>query len=91
MTEVVIKSDSKSERKIAHTILREALERERKLLRSALKRTQESLTQFEEQYNMDSDRFISLYQKGQIDDRNDYIDWAGEYQIFQSIRNQLGK
>jgi len=89
MTEVILKSDDKTEKRIAHAILSEALQRENKLLRLALQRTQHNLQQFEKRYNMDSDSFFELYQKGRTDDHNDYIDWAGEYQISASIRNQL--
>lgn len=89
MTEVILKSNNKTERKVARSIIREALDRERKLLQLALQRTRENLMRFEKQYSMDSASFFDLYQKGQTDDRNDYIDWAGEYQIFSSIRNQL--
>ena len=89
MTEVIVKSNSKTDTKVAYAILREALKRERKLLQAAFQRTQDNLLRFEKNYNIDSDSFFSLYQKGQTDDRDDYVDWAGEYQIYQSIRNQL--
>ena len=89
MTEVIVKSNNKTERNVANSIMRQALNRERKLLQAALQRTQENLQQFEKRYNMDSANFFGLFQTGKTDDRNDYIDWAGEYQIFQSIRNKL--
>ena len=45
---------------------------------------------FEKRYNTDTASFFAKYQRGETDDRDDYIDWAGEFQIFQSIQNQIG-
>jgi len=89
MTELIIKSDSKANQKTAQSLLSEALGRQRLILQAALQRTQEKLSQFEKQYNLNSERFFSLYQSGRLDDRNDYIDWAGEYQIGQNLQEQL--
>ncbi len=89
MTELIIKSDSKANQKTAQSLLNEALDRQKLILQTALERTEEKLSHFEKQYNLNSDRFFSLYQSGGLDDRNDYIDWAGEYQIGQNLREQL--
>jgi len=89
MTELIIKSDSKANQKTAQLLLNEALDRQKLILQTALQRTQEKLIQFEKQYQLNSERFFSLYQSGRMDDRNDYIDWAGEYQIGQNLREQL--
>ena len=89
MTELIVKSDNKAKHKIARTILREALDRQQKMLQTALQKTKENLNLFENRYHLDSTSFFAQYQRGETDDRDDYIDWAGEYQILQSIQNQL--
>ncbi len=89
MTELIVKSSNKAENKVARAILHEALDRQRKMLRAALLRTKENLKHFETRYNISSAEFYKKYQKGKMDDRDDYVDWAGEYQIFQNIQNQL--
>ena len=89
MTELIVKSSNKAEYKIAKSILHEALDRQQKILRAALLKTKENLSQFETLYNMPSAEFYKKYQKGEMDDRDEYVDWAGEYQIFQNIQNQL--
>ena len=38
---------------------------------------------------MTSDEFFQLYQSGKTDDRNDYIDWSGEYHILLSINEKI--
>lgn len=64
---------------------------EREMLESGLKITEVFLREFEERYNLSSEGFFKQYLAGEMDDRNDFIDWAGEYQIYLSIRSQLGE
>lgn len=89
MTELIVKSSNKAEHKAAKSILREALDRQQKMLHAALLRTKENLKRFETSYHTSSAEFYTRYQNGETDDRNDYVDWAGEYQILQDIQNQL--
>ena len=89
MTELIVKSSTKAKHKITRTILKEVLDREQKMLQAALARTKENLNRFEILYKTDSASFFAKYQRGETDDRNDYVDWAGEYQIFRNIQNQL--
>lgn len=89
MTRLLIKSDSISNGELIDNILENALEREKKLLAIALKRTKIQLHHFEKQYDMSSERFFELYLLGKLDDRNDYIDWAGEYQLFNNINEKI--
>lgn len=63
--------------------------REERLLLASLSKTEENLAQFEKQYQMSSKVFFDQYQSGKTDDRNDFIDWAGEYQIFLSISEKI--
>lgn len=64
---------------------------EREMLESGLKKTEVFLREFEERYNLSSEVFFKQYLAGEMDDRNDFIDWAGEYQIYLSIGSQLGE
>jgi len=89
MTELIVKSGTQAKHKITQAILKEALDREQKMLQSALVRTKENLNRFETLYKTDSANFFAKYQRGETYDRNDYVDWADEYQIFKNIQNQL--
>jgi len=89
MTELIVKSGSKAKHKVARAILSEALDRQQRMLQAALLQTKENLHTFEVRYHQDSASFFSLYQKGKVDDRDDYVDWAGEYQILQSLQSQI--
>ncbi|MDZ7342264.1 MAG: hypothetical protein ONB27_12985 [candidate division KSB1 bacterium] len=89
MSQLAIHYDSAISRKKINRIVEEALDREKKIIEHALKRTQEKLRKFELQYNMSSSEFFQQYQAGKTDDRDDFIDWAGEYQILMSINDRM--
>jgi hypothetical protein len=74
---------------IVHSLLSDAISRQLRLLNLNLERTTQILKKLEGQYAMTSDAFFRLYQEGKLDDRNDFIDWAGEYHIFQSLQDQI--
>lgn len=89
MASITINITDQSKHRTAERLLREALNRELKILRSGLAKTQENLKHFEKLYKMSSEKFFRNYQNGQLDDRNDFIDWAGEYHLYQSLREQM--
>jgi len=89
MSRLSINYDSPAKKKSINSLLENALDREKKLLLIASARTREKLNKFENEYNMSSDEFFQLYQSGKTDDRNDYIDWAGEYHILLSINEKI--
>jgi len=89
MSQLSIHYDSAISRKKINRIVEEALDREKKIIEHALKRTQEKLRKFELQYDMSSSEFFQRYQAGNTDDRDDFIDWAGEYHIFMSINDRI--
>ncbi|MFQ5709313.1 MAG: hypothetical protein ACE5HO_17790 [bacterium] len=89
MTTVTVNASSKSKRATAIRLIKTALEREQDILRAGLEKTLAALATFEKKYNMTSQKFFEAYQNGNTDDRNDYVDWAGEYQIYLSIKEQM--
>ncbi|MBN2088517.1 hypothetical protein JW964_02845 [candidate division KSB1 bacterium] len=89
MSHLSIIHDTPAKKNHIDNILENALQREKKLLQTALKRTKDNLRKFEQQYQMSSDKFFELYQAGKTDDRDDYVDWAGEYHIYLSIKEKV--
>ena len=47
------------------------------------------LKTFEEKYQLDSDEFYRKFSKGKIDDREDYLLWAGQYELLKENKKQL--
>lgn len=44
---------------------------------------------FENKYNVTTDKFYSAYQEGKIGDSEDYMVWAGIYEMYQENEKKL--
>jgi len=69
-------------------ILRSALQRELKLLEQGIRRTLMRLTSFEKQYNMSTDEFLPRFNKDDLGETLDFIDWYGETKMLASLYEQ---
>lgn len=47
------------------------------------------LSTYENQYQMDSADFFAQYSQGKTDDSEAFVDWAGNYQHYLAIREEL--
>lgn len=47
------------------------------------------LSIYEGQYNMMSEEFYDKYIKGKMDDSEDFIEWANNYQHYLDIRQEV--
>lgn len=86
---LTIKSRRPIKQESLQSLVQGALEREREKLLFAIMRTKEELARFEKRYRSSSTQFFRRYQTGKLDDREDYIDWAGEYQIYLILKEKL--
>jgi glycine/D-amino acid oxidase-like deaminating enzyme len=48
-----------------------------------------SLVAYEQRYQMSSADFYARYQRGEIGDSIDFVEWAGDYQHYQEIKEEL--
>jgi hypothetical protein len=48
-----------------------------------------SLVAYEQRYQMSSADFYDRYQRGEIGDSIDFVEWAGDYQHYQAIKEEL--
>ena len=49
----------------------------------------QQLTRYELQYQMDSAEFFAQYSQGQTTDDEDFVDWAGTYQHYLGLHQDL--
>jgi uncharacterized protein YeeX (DUF496 family) len=88
MTELVIKSDYKEQ---VSSLVKSALEREKKVISSSIETSQKKLRDFEKRYQLSTADFFAKYQKGEMGDGADIIDWAGEYKMLLKLEDDLKK
>ncbi len=59
-------------------------------LKKALRIIQSDLHYFEKKYNMTSENFYNLFEKGNLSDENsDFYQWSGEYEMFLNYKNEM--
>jgi hypothetical protein len=65
------------------------LKRERKILESALNKSEENLKLFEERHSMGTQDFYDRFQKDEFGDEIEFMKWAGEYEALNILKDQL--
>lgn len=55
----------------------------------ALLELKADLLAYERQYGMTSDAFFARYETGELGDGRDIMAWAGDYQLYQSLKREL--
>ncbi|OQZ03450.1 MAG: hypothetical protein B6D34_07555 [Candidatus Brocadia sp. UTAMX1] len=48
-----------------------------------------SLVAFELKYQMSSDEFYMKYLSGKMEDSKDFVEWAGDYQHYIALKQEL--
>ena len=87
MAEIILKTIDPG--KVAG-ILFEALDLEAKRLQYSLSLTKNRLANFERKYNISSDKFINEWSAEDLKGADlEYVEWAGEYQLFSRLNERL--
>ena len=47
------------------------------------------LSIFETRYRMTSEEFFDKFSKGQLEDSEDFVEWANDYQHYVTIRREI--
>lgn len=69
-------------------LLRGAIAHQIHLIQIGLRKTEKRLADFEHKYGMDTARFYQQCNQGILGDELDYMEWAGEYETLQRLREQ---
>lgn len=73
--------------------LQKLLERERFVIQDHITECQKEMKQFEKKYSMNSDEFIDKFNKGKLDDRDEFIKWFSlkdSYDRLRKLQQELG-
>ena len=53
----------------------------------------QALATYEQRYHMSSAQFFATYKEGRLEDSADFVEWAGDYQhylgLFQELKDRL--
>ncbi len=85
MSRIVIESEQPE---LLAGLIRGAISHQLHLIQIGLCKTEQRLTSFEQKHGMDTDGFYRRYNQGSLGDALDYMEWAGEYETLQRLREQ---
>jgi len=86
MPKIIIEPEGPEELK---TLVKGALKNEIKLITLGLKKTRESIKNYEGKFKMDSEAFYGKYSSGEVGDGIEYIKWAGEIETLRKLERNL--
>ena len=66
-----------------------AIQREINMLSLAVRISKDALRIFERRYDMPSENFFDRMEHGELGDSDDFIEWAGEYELLLRTQNEL--
>lgn len=67
-------------------ILRSSLERELRIIEYSIEKTMEKLKSFEKKYSMSSEEFYEKFEKGELEDSQEFMLWASEYEALKVLK-----
>jgi len=79
-----LKLVSPGERQIK-PLVEAALNNELRLIEAGIHRTETNLRNFENKYHMNSKDFVSKYEKDNIKETMEYIEWIGEFRMLERL------
>ena len=75
----------------AELIIKRSLEREIGLLEMKMRLAEEEIKEFERRYKMDSQKFLSRFENGELGDSQDYFEWWGLLKGKDAIAKEIKK
>ncbi|MEA3254954.1 MAG: hypothetical protein U9Q22_03860 [Candidatus Altiarchaeota archaeon] len=78
--------EAKVDQDFVEQTLQKLLERERFIIHTNLVDCQKEMRVFERKYGLSSDEFLKKFNKGKLDDRDDYIKWFSLKDTFDRLK-----
>jgi len=72
-------------------IIKRSLEREIGLLDMKMRLVEDEIREFEERYEIDSHKFLSKFEKGEMGDSQDFFEWWGLLRGKDAIADEIRK
>jgi hypothetical protein len=66
-----------------------AIANELRLIEAGVRRTEKRLHEFEEKYNLGTQKFISRYENDELEETLDFDEWIGEFKMLTRLREKV--
>jgi len=81
---VLVSSRSRS----LQPLVEAALQNELRLLKAAIRRSEQKLQAFETKYGLSSAEFLRRYENDELQETLDFAEWIGEYRLLGRLREK---
>jgi hypothetical protein len=65
-----------------------ALSNELRLLEAGIRRTEQRLREFETRYALPSTDFVRRYERNELEETLEFVEWIGEYRLLERLREK---
>jgi hypothetical protein len=89
LEEYVASTDASARDRVLELTIDKLLDRETSRLISQKARLEQQLAGFERKYRLNSDEFYEKFERGELGDAMDFIEWSATYEMVANLRRQL--
>jgi hypothetical protein len=89
LEEYMVSTDASSLDRVLKLSIDKLLDRETSRLISQKSRLEQQLADFERKYSLNSDEFYEKFERGELGDVMDFVEWSATYEMVANLRHQL--
>jgi len=89
LEEYIASTNASSMDRVLELTIDKLLERETSRLISQKARLEQQLAEFERKYSLDSEEFYEKFERGELGDTMDFVEWSATYEMVTNLRRQL--
>ena len=89
LEEYIASTNASSLDKVLELSIDKLLDREASRLASQKARLEQQLTEFERKYPFDSKEFYEKFERGELGDAMDFVEWSATYEMVKNVERQL--
>ncbi len=89
LEEYMVSTDASSLDRVLKLSIDKLLDRETSRLISQKSRLEQQLADFEQKYSLNSDEFYEKFERGELGDVMDFVEWSATYEMVVNLRHQL--
>lgn len=72
-------------------VVRQSVSKEKRIVERKIERYRERVNEFEEEFDMDSEEFLEMFESGELGDDQEWFEWKANYQALKRLKERKQK
>ena len=89
LEEYIASTNASSMDRVLELTIDKLLEREASRLTSQKAKLEQQLAEFERKYSLDSVEFYEKFERGELGDTMDFVEWSATYEMVENLQRRL--